>query len=41
MNKYELIGTMAVKAGLSKTDSGRALDAVLKTIVQVVIEGAA
>jgi DNA-binding protein HU-beta len=36
MNKGELIDAIAAKAELSKVASGRALDAVLETIVQAV-----
>jgi DNA-binding protein HU-beta len=39
MNKSELIDTIADKADLSKVASGRALDAVLETIVQAVAKG--
>jgi DNA-binding protein HU-beta len=39
MNKSELIDAIAEKAELTKVDSGKALDAVLETIVQAVAKG--
>ncbi|GHU26184.1 DNA-binding protein HU-beta [Betaproteobacteria bacterium] len=39
MNKSELIDAIAEKAELSKVASGRALDAVIETIVQAVAKG--
>jgi len=34
MNKTELIEAMAEKAGLTKADAGRALDAFIKTVTE-------
>ena len=34
MNKSELIEAMAEKAGLTKADAGRALDAFIKTVTE-------
>ena len=39
MNKSELIDSIAEKTELSKVASGKALDAVLETIVQAVAKG--
>jgi DNA-binding protein HU-beta len=39
MNKSELIDAIAEKADLSKVASGKALDAVIETIVQAVAKG--
>lgn len=39
MNKSELIDAIAEKTELSKVASGKALDAVLETIVQAVAKG--
>ena len=39
MNKSELIDAIAAKTELSKVASGKALDAVIETIVQAVAKG--
>jgi DNA-binding protein HU-beta len=39
MNKSELVDAIAAKAELSKAASGKALEAVLNTIVQAVAKG--
>ncbi len=39
MNKSELIDAIAAKADLSKVASGKALEAVLESIVQAVAKG--
>jgi len=39
MNKSELIDAIATKTELSKVASGKALDAVIQTIVQAVAKG--
>ena len=39
MNKQELIGSVAEKAGLSKKDAGSAVDAVLESIKDTVAGG--
>ena len=39
MNKSELIEATAAEAGITKADAGRALDAVLNTVVKAVAKG--
>lgn len=39
MNKTELIEALATKAGISKADADRALNALLDTIVEAVAQG--
>ncbi|HET9421516.1 MAG TPA: HU family DNA-binding protein [Nocardioides sp.] len=39
MNKRELIDSVAEASGLSKTDAGTALDAVLDTIADALVSG--
>lgn len=39
MNKTELIGAVAVKAELTKTDAGKAVNAFLETITETLAEG--
>jgi DNA-binding protein HU-beta len=39
MNKKELIEQVAIRANLTKADAGRALNAVLDTIVEAVSNG--
>lgn len=39
MNKAELIDAVAEKAGLSKADAGRALDAAFETITRALKKG--
>ena len=39
MNKTELIAAMAEKSQLTKVDAGKALDALLETVVETVARG--
>jgi len=39
MNKAELINAIAAEAGLSKVDARKALDAVVKSVSDVLIAG--
>ena len=39
MNKTELVGSIAAKAGLSKADSKKALDACVESIVEALKKG--
>lgn len=39
MKKVELIESVAAKAGLTKADAGRAVDATLATITEALVKG--